>query len=145
VRSLEYCRRERGLKLYAYVVMENHVHLVAAAPELARVMQAFKGFTAREIVAWAQRSGKSWLLQQFSFHCKAHKSASTHQVWQEGFHPQLLDDADIFMQKVDYIHNNPVLRGYVDEPDHWRYSSARNWYHEDHAVLRIDDIEGVGR
>jgi hypothetical protein len=62
--------------------------------------------------------------------------------WQPGFHPQSLDDGDIFMQEIDYTHENSVVRGCVDEPDHSRYSSERNWHHGKHSVLRIDDIYG---
>jgi hypothetical protein len=43
-----------------------------------------------------------------------------------GFVKQILDD-DMMRQKLDYMHNNPVERGYVDDPVHWRYSSARNY------------------
>jgi hypothetical protein len=43
-------------------------------------------------------------------------------------------------QKTDYIHTNPVRRGYIDVPEHWRYSSARNYYLDDHSVLEIDPL-----
>jgi hypothetical protein len=49
------------------------------------------------------------------------------QIWQEGVHPQLIQNEIMMRQKVEYIHNNPVKRGYVDDPLHWRYSSARNY------------------
>lgn len=61
------------------------------------------------------------------FHRRAHKRDRHHQVWQEGSHPQALVDASTFEQKLDYLHQNPVARGYVDDPTHWRYSSARNY------------------
>jgi hypothetical protein len=48
-------------------------------------------------------------------------------VWQEGFHPEQIESVEMMHQKIDYIHNNPVKPGYVDEPVHWRYSSARNY------------------
>jgi hypothetical protein len=41
-------------------------------------------------------------------------------------------------QKIDYIHENPVRRGWVEAPEHWRYSSARNYMLEDHSVLELD-------
>ena len=49
------------------------------------------------------------------------------QFWQEGVHPQMICDEIMMCQKVDYIHQNPVKRGFVDEVVHWRYSSARNY------------------
>lgn len=48
-------------------------------------------------------------------------------MWQEGSHPEVIQGMSMMRQKVTYIHNNPVKRGYVDEPCHWRYSSARNY------------------
>ena len=42
-------------------------------------------------------------------------------------HPQLIESETVMRQKLDYIHQNPVKRGYVDLPEHWRYSSARNY------------------
>ena len=50
-----------------------------------------------------------------------------YQVWQEGSHPQEIYGEKMLIQKIDYIHNNPVRRGYVDEAREWRYSSARNY------------------
>jgi hypothetical protein len=48
-------------------------------------------------------------------------------VWQEGYHPQMITREDVFKQKVEYIHNNPVKRGFVEEVEHWIYSSANNY------------------
>jgi putative transposase len=48
-------------------------------------------------------------------------------IWEEGSHPQLIESETVMRQKLDYIHQNPVKRGYVDLPEHWRYSSARNY------------------
>ncbi len=47
--------------------------------------------------------------------------------WQEGSHPQLIDGEAMLRQKLEYIHQNPVKRGYVDEAVHWRWSSARSY------------------
>ena len=64
------------------------------------------------------------LLQHYRLYYKIDR---TYQLWQEGSHPQVIQGLDMMRQKVEYIHNNPVQRGYVDEPIHWRYSSARNY------------------
>ena len=52
---------------------------------------------------------------------------NAHQVWEEGSHPQMIESDEVMRQKLDYIHQNPVKRGYVDLPEHWRYSSARDY------------------
>ena len=56
-----------------------------------------------------------------------HKSDRTYQVWQEGSHPEMIGSEEMFLQKLEYIHYNPVRRGYVDDPIHWRFSSAGDY------------------
>ena len=56
-----------------------------------------------------------------------HKIDQDHQLWQEGSHPQAIADDEMMLQKLEYMHNNPVRRGFVDEATDWRYSSARNY------------------
>ncbi|MBI2431931.1 MAG: transposase [Candidatus Hydrogenedentes bacterium] len=138
--SLAFCRKDKGLRLYAYVIMENHLHLVAEAPDLSGVVQSFKRHTARELVQAAETARRDWLLNQWSYYKKKYKRESTYQVWQEGVHPQLIQDDAMLTQKIEYIHNNPVRRGWVDLPEHWRYSSARNYLLQDHSVLEIDQL-----
>lgn len=67
------------------------------------------------------------LLEEFHHHKLAHKTDREHQVWQEGSHPQEIVSEKMLRQKLEYIHNNPIRRGYVSDPLHWRYSSAANY------------------
>ena len=136
--ALAYCRREKGLRLYAYVIMDNHLHLLAQAPDLSRTIQSVKRHTARQLIALFQQRGQSWLLNQFAYHKKNYKDESDHQFWQEGTHPQRIEGDAMLAQKIDYIHDNPVRRGWVDLPEHWRHSSARNYVTGDQTVLEID-------
>jgi len=55
---------------------------------------------------------------------------------QEGSHPELIQGEKMMRQKLEYMHYNPVKRGYVDDPAHWRYSSARNYAGQD-SLLKI--------
>jgi putative transposase len=123
--SLTYCRKHKGLKLYAYVIMENHIHLVAQAPDLDEVIQRFKSFTAKEILTHSRAKGKEWLLNRFEYYKQRHRTESTFQVWQQGHYPKLIQSDAMLCQKIEYVRNNPVRRGW-ELPEHWRYSSARN-------------------
>jgi len=67
------------------------------------------------------------LLDQMMFYKKAHKTQSQFQIWQEGCASKLIQGNDMMRQKLDYMHHNPVKRGYVDEASYWRYSSAKNY------------------
>jgi putative transposase len=138
--SLTFCRQQKGLLIYAYVILDNHLHLVASSDNLSQIIRDFKRHTAKEILAVAREENKLWLLKQFEFLKGAHKNKSQHQVWQEGFHPQAVTTEDMLIQKLEYIHYNPVKIGLVDRPEDWRYSSARN-YHGQDGVLEIDLLE----
>ena len=138
IESLKHCMENKSLKLYAYVIMDNHFHLIVSAPELSKTLQDLKKFTAHQIIDILKKDNKQWLLNQFTFYKKRYKSKSKHQVWQEGSHPELLMSPDMFVQKAEYIHYNPVKRGLVDLPEHWRFSSARNYLLDDHSIIEVD-------
>jgi REP element-mobilizing transposase RayT len=127
LKTLHYCRENKGLKLFAWVLLDNHMHLLAASEQLPKTMQEFKSFTARELIRLAQKDGREWLLAQFKFYKTHHKGDSHYQVWQEGYHPQVITTEDMLRQKIEYIHYNPVKAGLVDKAEDWPYSSARNY------------------
>lgn len=122
-----YQQSQQGLRLYGYVVLENHLHFVAQAPELGKCVSSFKSFTARQIIDHLENKGAERLLQRLRFAKRAHKIDRVYQLWQEGSHAELVCSAAVMREKLDYIHHNPVKRGYVDRAEHWRYSSARNY------------------
>lgn len=125
--SLCYLQREERLILYAYVILENHLHLVAAAADLAKQIANFKSYTARQMIDFLLARNAIHLLEQLAYYKSRHKQDRDYQLWQEGSHPALIQGIEMMRQKIEYIHNNPVQRGYVDLPIHWRYSSARNY------------------
>lgn len=122
-----YQQAQHGLKLFGYVVLENHLHLVAQAPRLDQCVSRFKSFTARRIIDHLEIQGAKRVLQRLGFSKRAHKHDRDYQCWQEGVHGELVYSEAVMRQKLDYIHYNPVKRGYVDLPEHWRYSSARDY------------------
>jgi putative transposase len=125
--SLRFLQSSERLTLYAYVLMEHHLHLIASAGDLSKEIHDFKSFTAHNIVEYLEANSSGYLLGQLRANKAAHKVDRTYQVWQEGSHLQLIKDAAMMRQKLQYIHHNPVKRGYIDEPEHWQYSSARNY------------------
>ncbi len=125
--SLRFLQEHERLTLYAYVIMENHLHFIASALDLSKEIGDFKSFTARKIIDEYQERGAQHVLEQLVWHKRPFKSDRNHQFWQEGSHPQRIQGIEMMQQKVGYIHNNPVKRGWVDDPVHWCYSSARNY------------------
>ena len=125
--SWRFLSKEKGFRIFGYVVLENHLHLIASAPDLAGAMKSFKMYTARQIVDLTERHGAKVLLKQLRALKLRHKTASEYQVWEEGSKPKQITGDEMMLQKLEYMHNNPVKRGYVDDPVHWRYTSARNY------------------
>lgn len=105
--------------------MENHLHWIASGPQLSKRVHEFKSFTATTTFKLMKKLGCDTMMQEFRFYKSRHKADQTHQLWQEGSHPKQITSDEMFGQKIEYIHNNPVRRGYVDDPSHWRRSSAR--------------------
>ncbi len=124
--SLNYLIND-GLKLYAYVILENHMHFIAQSDSISRDIARFKSYTGKKLIQFLLEEKIKTILDQLVFYKKAHKSDRTYQFWQEGVHPEQVQSNEMMRQKVEYVHYNPVTRGYVDRPEHWRYSSARNY------------------
>jgi REP element-mobilizing transposase RayT len=137
--SWRYLQKDRDFKLFAYVILENHLHLIGRSPDLKTTMQSFKSFTARKLIELLQRRSAITLLDSLQRLKRAHKSESEHQVWQEGSHPEQMKTEEMMRQKIEYIHNNPLERGYVDDPLHWRYSSARNYARQPGLIEVVTD------
>jgi len=116
-----------GLKVYAYVILENHLHLIVQSELLGKDIARFKTHTSKQIIRYLVQHNVRAILDQLMFYKKAHKHDRAYQFWQEGSHPELTQGEDMMYQKVEYIHQNPVKRGYVDKASHWRYSSARDY------------------
>ena len=130
-------QREHGLKLYGYVILENHCHFIAQAERLDKCVSSFKSYTARRIIDCLQARRVEMLLSRLRAAKKQHKRDREYQFWQEGSHAELIFSTDMMREKLDYIHANPVKRGYVARAEHWRYSSA-GFYLTGEGLLEID-------
>jgi putative transposase len=140
IQSLTFCRGHKGLQLFGYVILDNHFHAMVTGPNLARIITDLKKFTARSIIDQLQWDRKGWLLNQLAYYKKRHKTQSDYQIWQEGYHPELIIFGEMLTQKLDYIHYNPVKRGLVTTPEHWLHSSARNYLLGDSSMIELDSL-----
>ncbi len=125
--SWRFLQSSRGVEIYGFVVMENHLHWIARSPDLVEQVARYKSFTARRIIDELDRLGYATLLDQLKHFKLRHKIDQRYQLWQEGSHPQQIGSDEMMLQKLEYIHNNPLRRGYVSDPTHWLYSSALNY------------------
>jgi REP-associated tyrosine transposase len=124
IESFRYSQREKNLKVYSYVILDNHFHSIVSSENIKQTLASLKSFTARTIIDQLKIDKKDWLLNQLHYYKVKYKTNSEYQFWQEGFHPQIIYSEKVFRQKTEYIHNNPVRRGLVTEPQYWRFSSA---------------------
>jgi putative transposase len=145
--SINNCRKEKGMEVFAYCFMPNHVHLIfrSSNGDPSGLLRDFKGFTARELLKAIeenpQESRKEWMLRMMEWAGKQKSNVIKRQFWQQHNKPIELWSGKVIKQKIEYIHNNPVVQGFVTDPIHWKYSSARN-YANDQTILKIDN-EGI--
>jgi putative transposase len=125
--SLVFLQREERITLFGYVILENHLHMIFSSRDPSKELGDFKSFTARQIIDYLEARKVELFLNQMKFFKENHKTDREYQFWQEGSHPQQLKNGEMMLQKLEYIHLNPVKRGFVDEAVHWRLSSARNY------------------
>jgi putative transposase len=137
--SWQYLQDQQRLVLLGYVVLENHVHFIATGDDLATQVGDFKSYTARRIIDYLSKRRVRTLLNGLAYHKRRHKSDRPYQLWQEGSQPKMIETEAMLRQKLEYIHNNPVKRGYVSDPTHWRYSSARTYAHIESLVSVTTD------
>ncbi|MBK7233605.1 MAG: transposase [Saprospiraceae bacterium] len=130
--SFDYCRKHKGLQIWAYVVMSNHVHCILSAKNgnLPDVVRDFKRHTASKILYEIKKpveSRKDWMLKRFEFAAMSHIRNSKYQFWTHENHAIELVSHWFTCQKMAYIHENPVKSGLVEKAEDWMYSSQRNY------------------
>lgn len=129
----DFCRKKKGLELYAYVIMTNHIHSIAIAKKpnrLSDIIRDFKKFTASQLLPVfqsPQESRRDLKMKRFEFAASEHKRNSHYQLWTHENHPIELFTEKVTRQKLNYTHNNPVRAGIVADPEDYLYSSARNY------------------
>jgi putative transposase len=119
VQTLETVRRWYGLWITGYVVMPEHVHLLVSEPErknLALVLQMLKQMVSRNCVTGPTR-GSFWQARYYDFN-----------VWSEQKR----------VEKLRYIHRNPVRAGLVARPENWAWSSFRHYLTGEEGMVEIE-------
>ena len=125
VETLETVRRWYGFWVTGYVVMPEHVHLLVSEPErknLALALQVLKQMVSRNRGGWpvlsrSEGRGPFWQARYYDFN-----------VWSE---PKRVE-------KLRYIHRNPVQRGLVERPEDWIWSSFRHYLTGDEGKVEIE-------
>ena len=133
VECLERMRRKYRFRVYGYVVMPEHVHLLVSEPEveaLATAIQALKISVARRAMSCLReptsaKSGQMW-----------GTVGEDVPLWQKRYYDHNVRNYESFVGKLRYIHRNPVKRGLVEKPEDWKWSSFRHY-----ATAEIGPVE----
>lgn len=150
VDSIAYCRKEKGMELFAYCFMPNHVHFIfrSTNEKPMELLRDFKKFTAKKIIFEISEneneSRREWLLSAMKKAADKKANVQNYQFWQHNNHPIELWSTHIIKQKLNYIHKNPVVAGFVANPIDWKYSSARNIMEHPDCAFEIDTIGFLG-
>ena len=130
IESWKYCHGKKGLDIYGWVIMTNHVHMIIGSHgvDLNLIIGQMKRFTSislkKEIYYNQWESRREWMLKIFTEAGKLRSNTDEWQFWQHESHPIKLFSDKIFQQKLNYIHNNPVKAGWVKRGEDYVYSSA---------------------
>lgn len=130
VESLNFCRQNLGLQIFCWCIMPSHIHLIIKAQEKNpdKVLGRFKEHTSKQIQeaigSNIKESRKDWMLWMFERAGKKSSNVTNRQFWQHHNKPIELWSPNVIEQKVNYIHLNPVVAGFVVSPEDWKYSSA---------------------
>ena len=126
-KSLQYCVEKKGLELFEYVFMTNHIHFIAQAKEdsdgLDAILRDFKRFTNDEVKFQLRKDNRHYIHE--AIQASRHKKLKNDfQLWQETNYPEIITTENFLNTKIQYIWYNPVKKGYVLNPENWRWSSA---------------------
>jgi REP element-mobilizing transposase RayT len=143
INALKYCQENKGLEIYAYVLMPSHLHMLCRVKEgfnFSDMIRDFKKHTSKALIENIKEqveSRREWLLGLFSKACDHLKREQSYKVWQDGYHAEEISSNKFIYQKLNYIHNNPVKDKIVEKPEDYLFSSARN-YAELESFIQVE-------
>jgi putative transposase len=129
---LEQMRNRYRFGVVGYVVMPEHLHLLISEPQNGNpstVMQAVKlGFARRVIETWVPHFSRS-----------VREVGAGHHIWQRRFYDFNVWSQHKEIEKLRYMHRNPVVRGLVRKPEEWAWSSFRSYAYAEPGPVRVSD------
>jgi putative transposase len=131
-------REKHCLKVWAYVFMPNHVHLLLYPSDetysISKILLTIKQSVARRILIKARKTDPSQLIQ-----FRTGIGSKKYRFWQDGGgYDRNIIKRDTLLKTIDYIHDNPVRKGLVKSPGDWKWSSFGDWYDNRQGPVKID-------
>ena len=125
-RALDEARKTADFLVFAYVIMIDHMHLLTSRPTTTSdVLRVLKGLTARRVIDYLKEN--SYLSSLAKLEHQERDRNHRYSLWQTEKNVLPIFSEGMFMEKVNYIHQNPVRAGLVERATDYRWSSARIW------------------
>ncbi len=146
VSSLQYCTENKGLRLHAWVIMTNHIHLIVSGSSnnLSGLVRDIKKYTSKKITETIlnnkRESRRDWIINMLEYAGKVNNDNKYYQFWKKYYHPIELSNSRRLEVALNYLHNNPVKAGFVWEPWHYKYSSGIDYYTNEKELLNIERL-----
>ncbi len=145
VDSVNYCIKNKGLVVHAWVLMTNHAHLLINSRDmrLEFIIRDLKRHTSKATVkAIAQNvhESRDWMIYLFGRSGEFNPMNEQFQFWQNGYHPIHCWKKELIQQKIKYIHQNPVRAGFVEKEFEWKYGSAAH-YENGKGMVDIEPLD----
>lgn len=144
--SLRFCQQNKGLRLHAWVIMTNHVHLIMSSNtnKIEFLVRDIKKFTSKKMIHAIEENDKEsrkvWMLNMFAYAGHNNNNNKDFQFWKQDYHPIELNTPELMQQRLEYLHNNPVKSGLVWEAWHYKYSSAIDYCTRERGLLVVEHL-----
>lgn len=126
-KALDEARKSAGILIFAYVIMPDHKHILTDNfREMKDVLRYVNGISAKRVIDYLKENGFESSLKKLRIQERENKHK--HSVYEHHSNAIRITGEDAFMQKVNYIHLNPVRAGLVEHPNEYLFSSARQWH-----------------
>ena len=127
--SFNFCHRQKGLRINAYVIMPTHLHAIVFhetfdASPLETTLVDFRKYTGRQLCEFADSHSPGCFSTTMQ-NCAGEDRKR--RCWQPSRHPVQIETESFWRTKFDYLHDNPRRKGFVQRPEYWRFSSASHW------------------
>jgi putative transposase len=141
--ALDEARKSAGFSIYAYVIMPDHLHLITDGElKPSKILRFVNGITSRRVIDHLKEHGHNSSLLKLKHETKEREYR--YSLWDHHSNVFSITSEDMFMQKVNYIHENPVRAGLVERAEDYRWSSARIWQRraleDEPLMMNIDRI-----
>jgi REP element-mobilizing transposase RayT len=139
VRALDEACKSHKIQIFAYVIMPDHYHIITDSNRMiSEVLRYFNGVTARRIIDYLKENDYESSLEKLRQETK--KRQYKYSLWEHHPNAFSVNNEKTFMQKVHYIHQNPVRAGLVENAEDYLYSSVRIWHRRglENEPLEVD-------